>query len=361
MPETHEVVKLLRDLVDAVAPGTILLTETNVPHEENVSYFGHGDEAHMVYQFSLAPLLLEALLSGDAGALAGWLARQQPFPAGCTALNFTASHDGIGVRPLEGILPPDRFARLIAAMRARGARLSTRRAADGMDVPYEINATYFSALGPPTHVAEPVATAESIAAAAPREMSSHPDVRRPDDAFHVARFLASQAVMLALRGIPAIYFHSLVGTPNDVEGVERTGQARAINRRKFTRAELDARLADSRGVPARVLDGMRRLLAVRILQPAFHPDAPQTPLATGAPGVLGFLREAIDGSQRVVVLANCSDRSARADWRAALTQAAFDEPARDVGTTRDLLDSHAAPVDSPIELGPYQVRWLEVQ
>ena len=195
---THVVVKLLRDLVDAVAPGTLLITETNVPHAENVSYFGDGDEAHLVYQFSLPPLLLEAFVSEDATVLCDWLERLEPARPGTTYLNFTASHDGIGVRPLEGLLPGERIARLVDAVRQRGGLVSTRRLANGEDAPYELNTTYFDALRNPADA---------------------------DPQWHVRRFLASQAIMLALRGIPAVYFHSLIGTANDSGAVTATGRA----------------------------------------------------------------------------------------------------------------------------------------
>ena len=155
LDETHAVVKILRDLVEVLAPGAILLTETNVPHEENFSYFGDGDEARMVYQFSLAPLLLEAILTGDSRLLADWLAALEPTPPGTTTLNFTASHDGIGVRPLEGLMPIDRFERLLAAVERRGGRVSMKRNPDGADSPYELNITYFSAMDEPD---EPDAT-----------------------------------------------------------------------------------------------------------------------------------------------------------------------------------------------------------
>jgi len=101
LPETHEVVKLIRNVLDLLAPHVTIITETNVPHAENVSYFGTGDEAHMVYQFSLPPLLLHALLRGNARWLTQWAAGLQPAPDGCAYFNFTSSHDGVGVRPLE--------------------------------------------------------------------------------------------------------------------------------------------------------------------------------------------------------------------------------------------------------------------
>jgi hypothetical protein len=130
LAETHEVVKLMRDIVDVAAPSVWLLTETNVPHQENISYFGAGDEAHLVYQFSLPPLLLHALQTGSGRYLTKWAAALGAPPAGCTYLNFTASHDGIGVRPLQGLLPEEELERVLERVRARGGQVSTRRAGD---------------------------------------------------------------------------------------------------------------------------------------------------------------------------------------------------------------------------------------
>ena len=230
LPQTHEVVKLMRTVVEAAAPGTILLTETNVPHEENVSYYGQGDEAQMVYQFSLAPLLAEALQTGDATVLSRWLAGLKATPQGTTVFNFTASHDGIGVRPLEGIMPADRLERFIEAVRRRGGRVSMKRNTDGTESPYELNIAYFDAVADPDN---------------------------PDPALHVRRFLAGQALMVSLQGIPGIYFHSLVGTPNNHEGVEGTG-ARTDHQSEEIRASRvgsDPRLACVAPSP-----GPRRLL-----------------------------------------------------------------------------------------------------
>lgn len=320
LPQTHAVVKLMRDLVDDVAKGTVLLTETNVPHKENVSYFGQGDEAHAVYQFSLAPLLLDAYLTGDARDLMRWLSHlEQPDP-GTTFLNFTASHDGIGVRPLEGLLPPERLDALVDAVRQRGGRVSMKRNPDGTDSPYELNISYVSALDSPT----------GLSAQA-----------------HTQRFLGSQAVMLALRGIPGIYFHSLVGTPNWDEGVHQTGHARSINRRKFQHDELRRILGDKNGRQRRIFDGYRKMLAVRAGQKAFHPDADQVTLDMGQPSVIALLRTSLARDQRVLVLANVSDRPVTVD----LSRAA------DVVPQRDLLSSRMV-TSSTFELGPSETVWL---
>jgi sucrose phosphorylase len=324
LAETHVVVKILRDIVEVLAPGAILLTETNVPHEENISYFGDGDEARMVYQFSLAPLLLEALLTGDATLLTAWLADQEPTPPGTTMFNFTASHDGIGVRPLEGIMPPERFNRLLEAIGDRGGSVSTKRNPDGTHSPYELNVTYFSALDEP----------------------GSPD----HEEIQVARFLASQAIMLSLRGIPGVYFHSLVATPNDVDGWARTGRARSINRRKYTAAELCDILGQTEAPPSRILDAYHQMLATRIAQPAFHPEADQQLVSLESPSLLGLLRTSRDGGQRIVILANLS---------ATAQQVAVSAIGR--RSTRDLLaDGTPLPADNQFTLAPYQVSWLEL-
>ena len=286
LPETHLIVKLMRDLLDGVAPGTILLTETNVPHDENVSYFGDGDEAHIVYQFSLAPLLLDAFLNSDAVPLQRWLAELEPPRQGTTYFNFTASHDGIGVRPLEGLVSQERLDRLVEAVRDRGGAVSTKRNTDGTDSPYELNITYSSALG---------------------ETSKGPTE------LHIRRFLSSQAIMLALQGIPGIYFHSLVGSPNWTAGVEQTERARTINRRKFEQTELEHILSVPHSAQRQVFDGYRTLLETRIRQPAFHPDAAQEFVDVGQPEVIGFLRRAPDETQRILVLANVSSRTVDVD------------------------------------------------
>lgn len=301
LPQTHAVVRLLRKVLDLAAPGTILLTETNVPHEENVSYFGDGDEAHMVYTFSLAPLLLDAFLSEEAGPLNAWLANLQPASRGTAYFNFTASHDGVGVRPLEGLVGSERFDRLITAIRARGGHVSKKRNPDGSESPYELNVTYFSALGPP---------AESVP-----DTSSVRDTFRVDAELHVRRFLSSQAMMLALRGVPGVYSHSLLGTPNDISGVERTGRARSINRRKFRRDELDRLLSDSASTAKQVFDGYRRLLEARVAQPAFHPDAAQSFVDAGHPAVIAFRRTSLCGTQSILALTNVSSAPVTLDLK----------------------------------------------
>ena len=321
LPGTHEVVKLLRDVLDVAAPGTWLLTETNVPHAENVSYFGDGDEAHMVYQFSLPPLLLHALTTGDATHLTRWAAALQPPPAGCTFLNFTASHDGVGVRPLEGLLPDDERRTWVDSLRRQGVHVASKRDPDGSESPYELNVTYVDAL-----------TGDA----------------GEDESLHVARFLASQTTALALRGIPAVYLHSLTGTRDWHEGVAETGRPRTINRRSWDEAELEARLADGGSFHARVFDELTRRIRIRADSPAFHPDSDQRILDLG-PSLFAVLRGS--GAHRILALNNVTGASL-----------AVPDLAPELGTSAPLTDllAPAAPSIRPdaVELPPYGCAWL---
>ena len=275
LPQTHEVVKLMRDVMDAICPTAVLLTETNVPHEENISYFGQGDEAHMVYQFSLPPLLLHAIHSGNTKYLYDWLKNLSAPPKGCTYFNFTASHDGIGVRPLEGLLPKEEMKQLLDDMRSRGAYVSTRRNTEGRDVPYEINVTFFDAFRNPGHQSAP---------------------------WQAARYLLSQTFALCLRGIPGIYIHSLLGTPNDHKRVEVTGSTRAINRHQWNYEELEALLEVHESSTYILMREYLRRIRIRRAQPAFHPDAEQLVLDLDE-GLMGIMRVAQSG-QKIIALYN---------------------------------------------------------
>lgn len=274
--QTHEVIKLMRDLCADLAPEVILLTETNVPHKENVSYFGDGDEAHMVYQFSLPPLMLHAIYSGSTRYLRQWLQALEPAPPGCTFLNFTASHDGVGLRALEGIVPQDEVNDLLDAMRKRGGFISHRTQADGSQTPYELNISYFDAL---------------------RDPDAHHDM------WHINRFILSQTAAMSLQGVPAVYIHSLLATPNYHEGVENTGRTRTINRRRWHLDELTPILDDQNSAAHVVFNTLRKRLALRRSLPAFHPDTRQL-IFDLDDSLLALQRHSSDGLQVITCLYN---------------------------------------------------------
>lgn len=324
LPQTHQIVKLFRDILGLVEPGALIITETNVPHAENVSYFGEGDEAHLVYQFSLPPLLLHAIFSGTTRYLCAWSRDIEAMQLleGCSFLNFTASHDGVGLRPLEGLVPAAEVETMLEAMRERGGYISTRRKPDGSDSPYELNISWFDAFG--------------SAAEADRQ-------------WQVPAFVLSQIVALSLRGIPAVYIHSLVATPNDHIGVERTGLTRAINRRKWDRGELEGLLADTDSTSGRVFSRYRRLLQIRRRQPAFHPDAAQRTLGL-EDGLLGVERTAADAGQRLLAVFNFTRREQRVATTAL---------ADDLAAWTELIGEAAVNFDQgELVLPPYAAFWF---
>ena len=327
LEETHRVVKLFRAVLDAVAPGVMLITETNVPHAENISYFGNDtDEAQLVYQFPLPPLTFHALMRSDASYLTRWAAALEPPSAQTTFYNFLASHDGVGVRPVEGILPPAEVQAMAERVRAHGGHVSYKANSDGTQSAYELNISYFDALSDP-HSDEPLRV-------------------------QVARFIVSQAIMLALQGIPAIYVHSLFGSRNDYEGVEQTGRYRSINREKFQRDVLEAALADPTSLRAQVFAAYRRLLDVRAQHRAFHPNGPQRVLDAGSE-VFAVERTSPEGAETVICLHNVSEKPVP-----------HTVPVLGNAACRDLLSDAIFSIENDtctVQLAPYQVSWLLVE
>jgi glucosylglycerate phosphorylase len=282
LPQTHQVIKLIRDVFDAASPGMILLSETNVPHLENISYWGdRGDEAQKIYNFTLAPLVLFTLLTGDATRLATWAQTLEIPSERCVLLNITATHDGIGMRPTEGILSQQERDLLVAATLRHGGKVSMRANPDGSSSPYELNITYFDAINDPSDSSLDPATA-------------------------ARRFLLSQAIPMILPGIPGIYIHSLVGSSNDYLGREHTGHPRSINRQRLSLPELEAALADPASRQYLLLSTLRQLLAARSTHPAFHPNAKHL-ILPHHPSIFAVLRTAIDPADgRVLAIANVS-------------------------------------------------------
>lgn len=279
LPETHAIVQLIRELLQMIDPGIAIITETNVPIRENLSYFGNRNEAHMIYNFSLPPLLLNALMQGRADYLRQWMMSMPPAPIGCAYFNFTASHDGIGMRPAEGLLTKEEYDALIATMRQFGGEVSMRSRPDGTESPYEINISLFDAMQ---------GTVEG------------------KDEWQIQRFLCSQTIMMSLEGIPAFYIHSLLATHNNHEGVKETGHKRTINRYKWDVDALNQALADPETPHAIVLAELRRLIKIRRRQRAFHPNATQYTLHPPTPAIFAFWRQSMARDQSIFSLHNLS-------------------------------------------------------
>lgn len=323
MPQTHAIVRLMRLLADFAIEPLILLTETNVPNAENLSYFGNRNEAHAVYNFSLPPLVLHAMMSGRADRLIRWQGAMPPAQLGCAYLNFTASHDGIGMRPAEGILTAEDTVEVIDTIRSFGGRVSMRALPGGEESPYELNITWFEAMK---------------------------GTFAGEDDHQIARFLTSQTLVMALEGIPAFYIHSLLATPNDHEGVDKSGHNRAINRHRWDYSRLQALLADPSTDQHIVLEEMKRRIDIRRRQRAFHPNATQFTLQLDQ-RIFGLWRQSLDRDQSIFALHNVSSDALEIDPFAINLIEGEDWV--------DLISGEGIdPAERHIAFAPYQCRWI---
>ena len=318
LPQTHRAIQLMRAVLNRAAPRVALITETNVPHEENIAYFGDGrNEAQLVYNFSLPPLTLHALHTGNAETLSRWAATLTLPSDEVTFFNFLASHDGIGVTPAWGILDDTAVTAIANRVKALGGHVSYKNNPDGSQSAYELNINYLDALGDPDAPDEPN---ELIA----------------------RRFLASQAIMLALRGVPGIYFHSLFGSRGWPEGVKESGRNRTINREKLRRERLERELADEMSLRYYVFTGYANLLRQRTTHPAFHPNGGQE-ILTLHPALFALQRVAPDGTAVLLCLHNVSCEMVVA----TLPDDSF----------TDLLTGKEYAGD--VAIRPYQILWLQ--
>ncbi|MDR2740862.1 MAG: sugar phosphorylase [Treponema sp.] len=310
-PKTHGMVKLFRAVIDALGLDMLILTETNVPHRENISYFGGGDEAHMVYNFALPPLVLHAMISADAAPLRSWVKTLPGPETGQRFLNFLASHDGVGLTPVRGgLVDESAFAETIEEAKRRGALVSYKSTPQG-PVPYELNCSYAEVVAP-----------SSLG----------------DAALRARAFLASQAVLLSLSGLPAIYFHSWIGSTAWKEGPELLGYNRAINREKPPLDRVEKELGAPGSFRFCVYEGFSRFLAFRQAEEAFDPDIPQRALdAEGS--VFALLR----GPDRSGRLALCAENLGPAPAKLSIPAGYGTIPATKGGV---------------ISLEPWETRWI---
>ena len=324
LPETHAMVRLFREVLQLIDPGIAIITETNVPNRENLSYFGNRNEAHMIYNFSLPPLLLNALLQGRSEHLKTWMMSMPPAPIGCAYFNFTASHDGIGMRPAEGLLTEDEYGQLLDTMQRHGGKISMRTRPDGSQSPYEINISLFDALK---------------------------GTVKGEDEWQVQRFICSQTIMMSLEGIPAFYIHSLLATRNHAEGVEQTGHNRTINRYKWDYESLKEVLADPTTPHAQVLEELKRLIKIRRQQTAFHPNAIQYTLHPLNPALFAFWRQSLTRDQSIFSVHNLSDQPQKLSL-SDLNLVATDD-------WYDLISGHRfGDMEMVYTLQPYQSVWI---
>lgn len=315
LEQTHRLIQLFRAITDRVAPGTVLITETNVPHKDNISYFGDGEnEAQMVYQFSLPPLVLHAVHCQDVRALCQWASSLKLPSMKTTWFNFLASHDGIGLNPLRGILPESEILSLVEKLQQEGALVNWKNNPDGTRSPYEINVTYLDALS----------------------------AKESEDNERIARFILAHAVLLSFPGVPAVYIQSILGSRNDYDGVERLGYNRAINRNKYRAGEIDAELEDNKSLRHSIYHRLTQLIAIRRTEKAFHPDS-QTIFETSGTHVFKIIRTA-DNGERITALFNFSNHQQNIH--------------SDIETGRELIAGEDIR-STTLSLNPWQVMWIK--
>jgi sucrose phosphorylase len=318
LPQTHAIIQLLRAVFDDIAPHVYLITETNVPHKDNISYFGDGkNEAQLVYDFALPPLVLHTFRTGDASILSKWASSLTLPSDRTTFFNFLASHDGVGLNPARGILSTADIDALVVRTIAHGGLISYKQNSDGTKSPYEMNINYFDAL-------------------------SNPSGRESLET-QVDRFMAAQAIMLSIVGVPGIYFHSLFGSRNWKEGVAITKHNRTINRQKLERNELEKQLADLSSLRSKVFTRYCQLLLARSSSSAFDPHGSQKVLNVGK-GIFAVLRTSPDRSRQILCLQNVTAKELQ-----------IQNPIKKA--TRGLLTSRLR--ESTLTLKPYQTLWLD--
>ncbi|MFF3024884.1 sugar phosphorylase [Gottfriedia sp. NPDC057948] len=314
LEKTHEIVKLFRDLLDEAAKGTVMITETNVPHLDNISYFGNGhDEAHMVYQFPLPPLVLYSLHKGNGSALTNWAKNLEGSGEETTFFNFLASHDGIGLNPIRGIIPEEEILSLVEDLKVEGALVNYKKNSDGTESPYEINVTYLDALN--------------------KQSSS--------DELRVKKFLLAHSILLTFQGVPAIYIQSMLGSRNDYAGVERTGMNRSINRQKYSFVEIENELNEVGSLRNKIFTELTNIIRIRKEEKLFNPNTKMEVLDLNE-NVFAIKR--VDEEDSIVILHNLSNEKVICSFN---------------GKYLNILTEEVEEFNESISLDPYQYIWLK--
>ena len=282
LSQTHEIIKLLRDIVDQLDKNLIIVTETNLPKQENLSYFGKNDEAHWIYNFSLPPLIVNTFLFEDSVALTKWSMKMPPAQLGNAYLNFIASHDGIGMRPAEGVLSDKAIKKMLQRLKKNGSKFSMRKLSNNEEKVYEANISLFNAL-----------------------QFTDSDLKGK---FALKRFIAAHCIILAIEGVPAFYFNSLFATKNDEETFASTGVKRNLNRYKWHYSTLVNLIKTNNSIEKNCYETFKKLISIRKIQPAFHPNATQFTLNLDK-NIFAVWRQSRDRKQSIFALTNVSSKT----------------------------------------------------
>ena len=322
-PKAHEIIKLWRDIFNEVAPNTILISETNVPHKDNISYFGNGyDEVKMVYQFPLPPLTLHTMQTGNSTRILDWLDGLKMVSDKTTFFNFLSSHDGIGVVPSTGLLTQDEIDRMIEKVIEHGGKISYKNNSDGSSSPYEMNINYLEALSSPDL-----------------------DIKKRCDVL-----LSAVNILNSIIGVPAIYIHTILGSLNDYEGLAQTGRNRSINREKLDYDVVREELENKESLRNMVFYGIIKQIEARTSEKAFHPTANQKVVKIDD-RIFSIIRSS--GDEELLVINNISSDIIELEYLKILEL---------FSNKKDILIeiiNKKEIKDNKIVLNPYEYMWLK--
>ena len=286
LKQTHEIIKLLRTICSYLNVETIIVTETNLPEKENLTYFGKNDEANWIYNFSLPPLLIHAFLFENSSYLNQWSKKLPITKNGNSYLNFISSHDGIGIRPTEGIFNKKVLNNFLKRLKKNGSKFSYRKVKNKSKKVYEANITVFDALKKTDYDSK--------------------------GKFLLERYVSAHSIMISLEGIPAIYFNSLFGKSNDEAKYIITGNNRDVNRYKWNYKNISKKLSNKNSKQSIFFQKISNLLSIRRKQKAFHPNASRHNINLGSK-IFSFKRISINKKQTVICITNLSSKIQRAN------------------------------------------------
>ena len=319
LKQTHEIVKLLRLISNLLNVETIIITETNLPEKENLSYFGKNDEANWIYNFSLPPLLIHAFLFENSSYLNKWSKNLPNTKFQNSYLNFIASHDGIGMRPTEGILNERSLNNFLKRLKKNGSKFSYRKVQNKSKKVYEANITVFDAL---------------------KRTDTDPNGK-----FFLERYIAAHAIMISFEGVPAIYFNSLFGKSNDEAKYVITGNNRDINRYKWSYENIKKKLNNKNSKQSIFYQNLGKLLEIKRKQKAFHPNAKRSNINLGSK-LFCFKRISLDKKQTIISITNCSS----VDQYPKLN--------KKYSKWKNIINPKINSLNESLKLKPFETRWL---
>ena len=195
-------------------------------------------------------------------------------------LNFLATHDGIGLRPLEGILKNKDLIILLDTLKNFGSKFTFRKIKNNKKVIYEANISLFDCF---------LGTING------------------KDNFAYDRFYSAHAIMLSFEGLPAFYIHSLFGTRNNLDLLKETKLNRSINRSSYCYDYLKKILNNTQSHGYKIYRNILNLIDIRKKQTAFHPNATQYTLNLGN-NFFGIWRQSIDRKQSIFAIYNVTKK-----------------------------------------------------